>query len=29
MVGRTVGPKAWDSEDAKALLLSIIHQPQG
>jgi hypothetical protein len=29
MVGRTVGPEAWDSEEAKDLILSLIHQPQG
>jgi hypothetical protein len=27
MVGRTVGPKAWDSDKVKALLVSLIHQP--
>jgi hypothetical protein len=29
MVGRTVGPKAWNSEEAKDLMLSLIDQPQG
>jgi peroxiredoxin len=29
MVGRTVGPKAWDSEEAKDLIVSLINQPQG
>jgi copper chaperone CopZ len=29
IVGQTVGPKAWDSAEAKALPLSLIHQPQG
>jgi copper chaperone CopZ len=29
IAGQTVGPKAWDSEEAKALLLSPIQQPQG
>lgn len=27
MVGRTVGPKAWDSEEAKDLMLWLINQP--
>jgi copper chaperone CopZ len=29
IVGHTMGPKAWDSEEAKVLLLSRIQQPQG
>jgi hypothetical protein len=28
MVGRTVGPKAWDGDKVKALLVSLIHQPR-
>lgn len=27
IVGRAVGPKVWDSEEAKELLLSLINQP--
>ena len=29
MVGRTVAPKAWDSDTATELLMSLINQPQG
>jgi copper chaperone CopZ len=29
IVGHTMGPKAWDSAQAKAFLLSRIQQPQG
>ena len=29
IVGQTVGPNAWDSAEAKAPPLSLIHQPQG
>ncbi len=29
IVGQTVGPKAWDSAETTALLLFLIHQPQG
>jgi hypothetical protein len=29
MVGQTVGPKAWDSDEAKALMLSLINPSQG
>jgi hypothetical protein len=29
IVGQTAGPKAWDSAETTALLLSLIHQPQG
>jgi copper chaperone CopZ len=29
IVGQTVGPNAWDSEKAEALLLSLMHRPQG
>jgi hypothetical protein len=28
MVGRTVGPKAWDSDTATELLVSLINQPR-
>ena len=28
MVGRTGGPKVWDSDTAIELLVSLIHQPR-